>query len=151
MDQRAERARMHRLGAHRPALEGGVGRAVVRQDQGAAEAAGDRRQHRPGPAVERVGTGGAFGHEPFPQARPGVADHRHRAAIGAAKAAVPPKAARLDRCPQFRPPGWFARLHGSTSTARKSLTLVRSEEHTSELQSLMRNSYAVFCLKKKKK
>src|SRR3546814_9488715 len=31
------------------------------------------------------------------------------------------------------------------------LPLVRSEEHTSELQSLMRISYAVFCLKKKKK
>src|SRR3546814_9393562 len=30
-------------------------------------------------------------------------------------------------------------------------TLSRSEEHTSELQSLMRNSYAVFCLKKKTK
>src|SRR3546814_5692389 len=30
------------------------------------------------------------------------------------------------------------------------LSLARSEEHTSELQSLMRNSYAVFCLKKKK-
>src|SRR3546814_10711848 len=29
-------------------------------------------------------------------------------------------------------------------------TEVRSEEHTSELQSLMRISYAVFCLKKKK-
>src|SRR3546814_9724159 len=28
--------------------------------------------------------------------------------------------------------------------------VVRSEEHTSELQSLMRTSYAVFCLKKKK-
>src|SRR3546814_3414684 len=28
--------------------------------------------------------------------------------------------------------------------------LCRSEEHTSELQSLMRSSYAVFCLKKKK-
>src|SRR3546814_5125531 len=28
-------------------------------------------------------------------------------------------------------------------------SLSRSEEHTSELQSLMRNSYAVFCLKKK--
>src|SRR3546814_15064589 len=28
--------------------------------------------------------------------------------------------------------------------------LIRSEEHTSELQSLMRSSYAVFCLKKKK-
>src|SRR3546814_6533983 len=32
-----------------------------------------------------------------------------------------------------------------TVTAAK----IRSEEHTSELQSLMRNSYAVFCLKKK--
>src|SRR3546814_9226831 len=31
------------------------------------------------------------------------------------------------------------------------LVLQRSEEHTSELQSLMRISYAVFCLKKKKK
>src|SRR3546814_10510942 len=29
--------------------------------------------------------------------------------------------------------------------------VIRSEEHTSELQSLMRNSYAVFCLKKKTK
>src|SRR3546814_7515577 len=32
----------------------------------------------------------------------------------------------------------------------KLLILDRSEEHTSELQSLMRISYAVFCLKKKK-
>src|SRR3546814_5442075 len=31
------------------------------------------------------------------------------------------------------------------------LRAMRSEEHTSELQSLMRISYAVFCLKKKKK
>src|SRR3546814_9026739 len=31
------------------------------------------------------------------------------------------------------------------------LSQIRSEEHTSELQSLMRISYAVFCLKKKKK
>src|SRR3546814_6976644 len=30
-----------------------------------------------------------------------------------------------------------------------ALIALRSEEHTSELQSLMRNSYAVFCLKKK--
>src|SRR3546814_10699988 len=41
------------------------------------------------------------------------------------------------------------------SNASQSVTLadgwMRSEEHTSELQSLMRNSYAVFCLKKKKK
>src|SRR3546814_9345312 len=33
---------------------------------------------------------------------------------------------------------------------RARLQRQRSEEHTSELQSLMRNSYAVFCLKKKK-
>src|SRR3546814_5632288 len=33
----------------------------------------------------------------------------------------------------------------------ETIKLLRSEEHTSELQSLMRNSYAVFCLKKKKK
>src|SRR3546814_8373141 len=33
---------------------------------------------------------------------------------------------------------------------RHQITRSRSEEHTSELQSLMRISYAVFCLKKKK-
>src|SRR3546814_6179098 len=33
---------------------------------------------------------------------------------------------------------------------RMNRTIVRSEEHTSELQSLMRISYAVFCLKKNK-
>src|SRR3546814_8621544 len=35
------------------------------------------------------------------------------------------------------------------SIAVRSVTIVRSEEHTSELPSLMRISYAVFCLKKK--
>src|SRR3546814_7408549 len=35
-------------------------------------------------------------------------------------------------------------------TLTQEPSLVRSEEHTSELQSLMRISYAVFCLKKKK-
>src|SRR3546814_18533002 len=38
-------------------------------------------------------------------------------------------------------------LHAPTTAALR----VRSEEHTSELQSLMRISYAVFCLKKKNK
>src|SRR3546814_3696074 len=36
-----------------------------------------------------------------------------------------------------------------TCSAHFTRTLMRSEEHTSELQSLMRISYAVFCLKKK--
>src|SRR3546814_1613418 len=35
--------------------------------------------------------------------------------------------------------------------AQRTARAHRSEEHTSELQSLMRTSYAVFCLKKKKK
>src|SRR3546814_5863692 len=36
-------------------------------------------------------------------------------------------------------------------TDKDTMRRLRSEEHTSELQSLMRISYAVFCLKKKKK
>src|SRR3546814_8359396 len=36
------------------------------------------------------------------------------------------------------------------ATSSRNMPLKRSEEHTSELQSLMRISYAVFCLKKKK-
>src|SRR3546814_3211044 len=43
-----------------------------------------------------------------------------------------------------------AHAANAVKTAEASLNLARSEEHTSELQSLMRNSYAVFCLKKKK-
>src|SRR3546814_4702252 len=38
----------------------------------------------------------------------------------------------------------------AADNASESGTMSRSEEHTSELQSLMRISYAVFCLKKKK-
>src|SRR3546814_5399411 len=40
--------------------------------------------------------------------------------------------------------GASAVLHGDVA----EMVTVRSEEHTSELQSLMRNSYAVFCLQK---
>src|SRR3546814_4816228 len=39
---------------------------------------------------------------------------------------------------------------GRRGTGRRVERASRSEEHTSELQSLMRISYAVFCLKKKK-
>src|SRR3546814_1079119 len=56
-------------------------------------------------------------------------------------------------------PGWnddgvlqALRLHQSQYLGTEIVTPVgpaRSEEHTSELQSLMRNSYAVFCLKQK--
>src|SRR3546814_9363698 len=53
-----------------------------------------------------------------------------------------PGAAAVRRCAAFR-------ATASRSRARRRTR--RSEEHTSELQSLMRISYAVFCLKKKKK
>src|SRR3546814_1251971 len=41
-------------------------------------------------------------------------------------------------------------IEALASLDRGECDLARSEEHTSELQSLMRISYAVFCLKKKK-
>src|SRR3546814_4934110 len=52
---------------------------------------------------------------------------------------------------------WHAEQAGEIDTIHQVLNEsddrphARSEEHTSELQSLMRNSYAVFCLKKKNK
>src|SRR3546814_5721802 len=52
------------------------------------------------------------------------------------------------------PLGYSFNLDGSMlycTFAIMFIAQVRSEEHTSELQSLMRISYAVFCLKKKKK
>src|SRR3546814_5214734 len=45
----------------------------------------------------------------------------------------------------------LARHYGMLTPEQATRDAVRSEEHTSELQSLMRTSYAVFCLKKKKK
>src|SRR3546814_3022581 len=48
-----------------------------------------------------------------------------------------------------RPAPWL--VWNASASAPIGLYRVRSEEHTSELQSLMRISYAVFCLKKKKR
>src|SRR3546814_5420037 len=42
-------------------------------------------------------------------------------------------------------------LQADLQLENEALPVLRSEEHTSELQSLMRTSYAVFCLKKKNK
>src|SRR3546814_2347521 len=61
-----------------------------------------------------------------------VADHRRRA--------DPPRRA-----------GGGVRLHRTEARRIRQHRRLRSEEHTSELQSLMRISYAVFCLKKKKR
>src|SRR3546814_4462241 len=70
----------------------------------------------------------------------------------------PPRSTRTDTLfpytTLFRsPPTHICRGHpdkrGYSRPSRKSRRKARSEEHTSELQSLMRISYAVFCLKKK--
>src|SRR3546814_951027 len=52
-----------------------------------------------------------------------------------------------------RPPSRNPSRGGGRKRCRRRLRATdnRSEEHTSEIQSLMRTSYAVFCLKKKKK
>src|SRR3546814_9005776 len=51
--------------------------------------------------------------------------------------------------PVFHAHGKLLRGMLSPATVERDHLRVRSEEHTSELQSLMRISYAVFCLKKK--
>src|SRR3546814_8196248 len=57
----------------------------------------------------------------------------------------------LYRIDQLGRPGGGVGLFGGNRLVHAAVArAVRSEEHTSELQSLMRNSYAVFCLKKKK-
>src|SRR3546814_3467442 len=45
--------------------------------------------------------------------------------------------------------GGMSRAHAGDHARKGQRKKFRSEEHTSELQSLMRSSYAVFCLKKK--
>src|SRR3546814_5498800 len=58
---------------------------------------------------------------------------------------------RLTRLLRGRAGTEVAAAHGTGTPFVLLDDPARSEEHTSELQSLMRNSYAVFCLKKKKK
>src|SRR3546814_4156326 len=71
------------------------------------------------------------------------ADRRRPGGGGAAAARQGPRRLRRDRRPdeQCRRAAGQRRLRAGGR--------LRSEEHTSELQSLMRISYAVFCLKKK--
>src|SRR3546814_5603715 len=54
------------------------------------------------------------------------------------------------RHPPAAPPAKTTAAATAAPTTEPATNPARSEEHTSELQSLMRISYAVFCLKKKK-
>src|SRR3546814_5675721 len=57
--------------------------------------------------------------------------------------------AYLDALPWRRLGGGVGLLEGAVRREARAAVVERSEEHTSELQSLMRTSYAVFWLKKK--
>src|SRR3546814_9126885 len=88
------------------------------------------RQVQERQVVRAPGPGG-----PRPRPRAGL-----RAGPMAVEGSLPPVA------PDHRPANLVPPPTSYAGTASE-----RSEEHTSELQSLMRNSYAVFCLKKKHK
>src|SRR3546814_1866370 len=70
------------------------------------------------------------------------ARRRHRSRTKGCAENCRPRSNCVARCPRGR------KTHALPPNGRCS---IRSEEHTSELQSLMRISYAVFCLKTKKK
>src|SRR3546814_6938818 len=55
---------------------------------------------------------------------------------------------KQNECNYFR---FYYMVYNISRQPVSGLSVVRSEEHTSELQSLMRISYAVLCLKQKKK
>src|SRR3546814_4280212 len=97
-------------------------------------------------------------------ARPATSARRESDRQNRAVAPAPRDGCELRRRPCVQPPGcagpdsWTARTQATNRASTATTTsptertcLKRSEEHTSELQSLMCISYAVFCLKKKKK
>src|SRR3546814_2129731 len=119
------------------------------------------RPHRVEPAKSQV--------DPREQVRPLGHRPSHQHAARACAFGDQPVAARipvgdepLGTCDEVFPAQVLGGLHGrampfvtklasSPRVADGVADSVRSEEHTSELQSLMRISYAVFCLKKKNK
>src|SRR3546814_7195537 len=81
--------------------------------------------------------------------------------VGVEPRAMPVMTGQTQNSKSLKMPIWISFVPSAASPAKERLTLlwvtavivsvgIRSEEHTSELQSLMRISYAVFCLKKKK-
>src|SRR3546814_6653655 len=71
---------------------------------------------------------------------------------GAAADAIQSEVFEAGKAAGFEPlRDWFKALYETLLGSSQGPRMGRSEEHTSELQSLMRISYAVFCLKKKKK
>src|SRR3546814_9213462 len=67
------------------------------------------------------------------------------------RAIIKERAAHLRTACETRKTAWMQSLAGSRQRVLIERDGLRSEEHTSALQSLLRTSYAVFCLKKKNK
>src|SRR3546814_4482661 len=122
-------------------VEGGV-RAGRGGEDGAASLGPGRPTRSRGPAAGRL-DGGARRHLPC---------QRHGAAFPAARREPRSRARGLGVRPcvaaAARP---FLAADPPRTSRGAGVGADRSEEHTSELQSLMRTSYAVFCLKKKNK
>src|SRR3546814_1888588 len=93
----------------------------------------------------------------FSQARPATGRDLADAVAKAARTAREPEARRQAAATARQVsiglprPRLSARGYSPVAERPAHRRACRSEEHTSELQSLMRNSYAVFCLKKQKK
>src|SRR3546814_10839951 len=135
-----------------------------------------RRPDDPDPAQRRRAAGGCPLHPPLRRQEAalhlGIDPTRHRKVLPGQGAQRPHQPSgccqHVDPHGKRRPgswlrsaPGWTTACCSLTSTTAASVAVskrpyppprrTRSEEHTSELQSLMRISYAVFCLKKKNK
>src|SRR3546814_1917720 len=102
----------------------------------APEEGTDPRRGRRGEAVAHRAAMGGDGQVPATVRRRGLYE----------RISDRPRMARGARHPYLRR---HQRDHEGTDRADALTARARSEEHTSELQSLMRISYAVFCLKKK--
>src|SRR3546814_3441146 len=84
----------------------------------------------------------------------GADDLREDARLGRAEIRLPRLDAKFRRAHRVAHRPALIERHGQLAAHRQRAARrveARSEEHTSELQSLMRISYAVFCLKKKNK
>src|SRR3546814_990172 len=96
------------------------------------------------PSIQLLWPGSSQGRRPT-SSEAALPDTAFRRRFCVRREVPPSREARVER----RAPEWLALLSCASSPGGMRI-LIRSEEHTSELQSLMRISYAVFCLKKKK-
>src|SRR3546814_5611099 len=120
---------------------------VCSSDLFAAARADDENLHRPNPPCSRRGSKASRTASPTKTSRVSMiamAKNPVRPSHGAWRLALP----CASSSPSEAEPGGRPKPRKS-SAVRVVIEPERSEEHTSELQSLMRISYAVFCLKKK--